>query len=123
MDFCAESKIVFGWEMSYNDLCAAMGLDPLVHAEDFFEAVEDALEKVDRDISLFEDCSLDHYQDRIFYFGKIIKSRVRFEEVIQEFTENYARIILNADKALPNRANVEGLSYNPIVFSTEELIF
>lgn len=123
MDFCAESKIVFGWEMSYDDLCVAMGLDPLIHAEDFFEAVENALEKVDKDISLFEDCSLYPYQDRTFYFGKIIKSRVRFEEVIQEFTENYARIILNADKVLPNRANVEGLSYNPIVFSTEELVF
>ena len=123
MDCCAESKIVFGWEMSYNDLCAAMGLDPLIHAEDFFEAIENALAKVDKDITLFEDCSLDHYQDRTFYFGKIIKSRVRFEEVIQEFMNNYVRIISNADKVIPNRANVEGLSDNPIVFSTEELIF
>ena len=123
MDFYAESKIVFGWEMSYNDLCAAMGLDPLIHAEDFFEAIENALAKVDKDITLFEDCSLDHYQDRTFYFGKIIKSRVRFEEVIQEFMNNYVRIISNADKVIPNRSNVEGLSDNPIVFSTEELIF
>ena len=123
MDCCAESKIVFGWEMSYDDLCAAMGLDPLIEADDFFDAVEQALAKVDKDITLFEDCSLDPYQDRTFYFGKIIKSRVRFEEVIQEFMENYVRIISNADKVIPNRANVEGLSENPIVFSTEELIF
>lgn len=123
MDYYVESKIVFGWEMSYDDLCAAMGLDPLIHAEDFFEDVENALAKIDKDITLFEDCSLDHYQDRTFYFGKIIKSRVRFEEVMQEFMNNYVRIISNADKVIPNRANVKGLSVNPIVFSTKELIF